>query len=258
MLTLNIPESGDAPLFEAILEPTVTAVDKLVKNKDMGEGEINTFRGRKNKIAVGVPYYENLISRLVEENKEIPHEIKQMMANNDFHFVALSCSFLPDRDCKFVWASFGVDLRTRSKYGEPYEEKPTVYDMAPSEVLSEIKYSRKVNFSPEGKLSLGVVNMGMRVIDIETEKEFIIHEPQIFAYGIGRSKVAWHFRTTKEKGIWGNKGGLLLIVKAQKNSKIKGRFLLGAEVGFNIGKWIPIPLSKREDKVVDDEYDLSE
>ena len=180
-----------------------------------------------------------------------------MMANNDFHFVALSCSFLPDKDCKFIWASFGVDLHTTSEYGEPYEEKPIVHDMVPSEVLSEIKYSRKVNFSPEGKLSLGVVNMGVRVIDIETEKELIIHEPQIFAYGIGRSKVAWHFQTTEEKGIWGNKRGLLLIVGAPKNSKIKGRFLLGAEVEFNIGKCIPISLSKRKDKVVDDEYDLS-
>jgi len=70
--------------------------------------------------------------------------------------------------------------------------------------------------------------------------------------------VSWDFKSTKEKGIWGNKRDLLLIVRAPKNSKVKARFLLGAKVEINIGKLIKVPLTKRQDEVVDAEYGLSE
>lgn len=256
MLKLHIPQLGDETLFEATLEPTATALDKLMQTKDMGEGEINTFRGKKNKVAIGVPYYENLISRLVDENEAIPHEIKLMSDHYDFHFVVLSCSFLPDKDCRFVWARFGVELSARSKSGEP-REKPIAYDMFPEELLSEMKYMREVNFTPELKIKLGVLNTGIKLIDVKTRKELIVYEPQIIAYGIRRSSVSWDFKSTKEKGIWGNKKDLLLIVRAPKHSKIKGRFLLGAEVEVNIGKLIKIPLTKRQDQVVNAEYKLS-
>lgn len=256
MLKLSIPQVGAETLFETTLEPTASAVDKLVKRKDMGEGEINTVLGKKNKVAVGMPYYENLISRLVEENEEIPREIKQMIDDYDFHFVSLSCSFLPDNECRFVWARFGVELSARSKTGELLVEKPIAYDMFPDEVLSEIRYKREVNFGPELKFNLGVINAGTGHEVLKSE-EFVVYEPQIFAFGIRRSSVAWDFKSTKEKGIWGNKRDLLLIVKTLKNSKVKGRFLLGAEVEYNIGRWIPIPLSKRKDDIVDAEYDLS-
>ena len=49
---------------------------------------------------------------------------------------------------------------------------------------------------------------------------------------------------------------LFLVVRAPKNSKIKGRFLLGAEIEFNVGKWLRIALSRRKDKTVDTTYDF--
>lgn len=262
MFRLSIPQLGDEALFEATLESTASAVDKLVTRKDMGEGEINTVLGKKNKVAVGVPYYENLISRLIEEKEEIPHEIKQMIDDYDFHFVSLSCSFLPDSKCRFIWARFGVELGASAKTkvsGELLMEKPITYDMFPDEVLSKIKYKREINFGPELKFNLGVVNADMKLITVKTQKELVIYEPQIFAYGIRRPNVAWDFKSTEEKGIWGNKRDLLLIVRAPKNSKVKGRFLLGAEVevSIGIGKWIRMPLTKRKDDVVNAEYDLS-
>jgi hypothetical protein len=86
----------------------------------------------------------------------------------------------------------------------------------------------------------------------------IVYEPEIFASGIRRSNPAWDFRSTEEKGIWGNKSNLLLIIQAPKDSCIKGRFLLGAEVAYNIGKWVKIPLAKKEDEAVNIEYSLSD
>ncbi len=70
MLKYYIPHPSTKILFETTLEPTTPAVDKLVNRKDMGEGEITMVQGKKNKVAIGVPYYENLISRLIEEMKK--------------------------------------------------------------------------------------------------------------------------------------------------------------------------------------------
>lgn len=257
MLKLPIPQLGDETLFEATLEPTASAVDKMMKSKDMDEGEIIEVRGKKNTVAVGARYYENLISRFVEQKEEIPHEIKGMMADYDFYFVNLSCSFLPDRDCRFVWVRFAVELSARLKSGEPQEEKPIVWDMFPDEVNSEIKYRRESNIAPGLKFNFGVVNADMKLINVKTQKELIVYEPQITAYDINTSKPKWDFESTEEKEMRGNKKDLLLIVKAPKNSKVKGRFSFNAEIECKIAKWIPIPLTVRKDKVVDAEYDLS-
>ncbi len=258
MLKLSIPQTSDKTLFEATLEPLDHTIEKLSKSMDMGEGEINAIFGRKNKVAVGVPYYENLVSRLVEEKQEIPHEIRQMMDDHDFHFVSLSCSFRPDNRCRFIWARFGVELNAVSKEsGELLEERPIAYDMFPDEVLSETKCKKDTNFSPKLKFDFGAIKTEIEPIEVSTEKEFLIYEAQIFAFGIKRPSVAWDFKSTAEKGVWGNKRDLLLIVKTPKGSTVKGSFLLGAEVEVNVGKWIRIPLSKRKDDVVDAEYDLS-
>ena len=258
MLKLPIPQLGDETLFEATLEPTASAVDKMIKSEDMGEGEIIEVRGKTNKVAVGARYYENLISRFSEQKEEIPHEIKEMMADYDFHFVNLSCSFLPDRDCGFVWVRFGVELSARSKSGEPQEEKPIVWDMIPDEVNSEIKYKRESIITPKLKFNFGAVNADMKLIDVKTQKELIVYKPQITAYGINTSKPIWDFESTMGKEMRGNKKDLLLIVKAPKNSKVSGRFSFNAEIECKIAKWIPIPLTVRKGKIVDAEYDLSE
>ncbi len=255
MFKISIPQLEDKVLFTASLEPATLVIDKLAKRKDMGEGEIKAVLGKKNKVAIGMPYYENLISRLIEEKEKIPYEIKQMMADYDFHYISLACSFLPDTDCRFQWARFGVELSAISKSGEKIQDKPIAYDMFPQEVSSEIKCRKEVNFKPELKLSLDIMDTDMKYASSESH-DFILYEPQIIAYGIRRPSVAWDFKSVKERGIWGNKN-LLLIVRTPKNSKIKGRFLLGAEIEFNIGKWIRIALAKRKDDAVDVEYYLS-
>jgi len=143
----------------------------------VGEGEISILFGRKNKIAVGIPYYENLISRLIGEDKEVPREIRGMADEYDFHFVSLSCSFLPDDRCRFIWARFAVELSARARdSAELLEEKPIGYDMFPDEVVSEIKYRREARLGPELKFDLGVVNAGVNWTDVE-QKELIVYEP---------------------------------------------------------------------------------
>lgn len=258
MIKLSIPEESGKVLFETTLEPSGSVVDKLLKKEEIGVAEIENIRGRINKVAVGEPYYENLILRLTEEKKEIPYEFKQMMDDYDFHFVSLCCSFLPDSRCKFVWARFGVELNAVSEETSMIlKERPIAYDMSPDEVLSSIMYKKDISLSPELKLGLAAVETDMKVGKIDTHKEFIIYEPQIFAFGLRGPSIAWEFKSTSEKGIWGNKRNLLLVVRTPKKSRIKGRFIFGAEVEVNVGKLIRIAYRKKKDKIIDAEYNLS-
>jgi hypothetical protein len=56
--------------------------------------------------------------------------------------VDLNCSFLPDHDCKFEWARFGVELSAFSKAEKQASIKPIAWSMSPEDILSEIKVKR--------------------------------------------------------------------------------------------------------------------
>jgi len=253
MINFIIPESKDAILLETSLVPAIVGS----KQETKGSSVISTFKKQSNKAAVGVPYFEELISRLIETGQKIPHEVEIMSRNYDFHFVSLSCSFLPDKACKFTWARFEVELYARSESGSKCREVPIAYSMFPDEILSEISFERKINFGADLQLSKGLFKVGMGLKDHDTKSIYIVYEPQIFAFGINTSKVAWDFQATKEKSIWGNKKDLFLIIKSPKGSRVTGRFSLSAEVGFFLGKMVRVPLKKKEDHIIETEYDLS-
>jgi len=254
MLQSIIPEPSEV-LFETTLEPPSPAIDKLRKESSPDEGEIRTLRGKKNKVAVGLPYYENLTSRLQNLKEEIPYEIKKQTDNYDFHYVRLTCSFLPDNDCRFEWARFGVDLKLKGKAS--VQTKPICWDISPSEIFSTIKYKRNINFTPDLKFKIIPEVLDAEIKGgIDESKEYVVYEPQITSFGLNRSNVIWEFRNTKERGIIGNKS-LLLVIKAPKGIKVNGRFLIGAEVSSKLSKWFPYPVKNSDDKVVNVEYALS-
>ena len=102
---------------------------------------------------------------------------------------------------------------------------------------------------------MSVWKVGGKLGSRTTKQSFIAYEQQIYASGFRRPEMAWHFKATEEKGIWGDKKDLLAIVRAPKDNKLKGKFILGAEVKL---KNRLIPLSRRRnDRIVDEEYDLS-
>jgi hypothetical protein len=253
VLKLGIPES-EGTLFETILEPSAPEVERLRSDEGVDEGQINLLRNKINKLAVGRPYFRNLISEYRDENQELSHEIKDMINNYDFHYIRLSCTFIPDNDCRFDWARFGVELSSESKSQEPLSIKPIAHDLSPHEVFSEIHYRKESEITADLKLKFVDVGIGGKTGET---KEYIIYEPEIIGSGINRSTVVWDFKKTKEKGLWGDKI-LILIIKAPKNNKVKGRFLFGGEVSSHLFNWIPIPVSKRKDDVINKEYDLSD
>lgn len=255
MYKFHIPWISDKVLFEAVLEPSENIGEASGEGENKSEGHIRLFWGGNNRVAVGEPYYEDLISILKRQKQEIPHEIQKSLDFYDFHFVSLSCSFLPDNRCRFVWARFGVELRaTFKETNESLKKRPIAYDMFPDEVTTTIKYSRDIHISPKIKFDIGVIKTDLQMGEGSNQKEFLFYEPQVIAFGIGRPTVVWQFQSTMGRGVWGNKRDLILIVKTPKNSKVKGRFFIGAEVEAN---GIRIPFAKRKDDIVDVEYDLT-
>ena len=151
MLNISIPYSENI-LFETELEQRSEIENKILP-KDFGEGEIRTLLGKRNKVSIGVPYSENLVSRFLLKGENIPHEIEQMIKDGyDFHFVSLWCSFLPDTNCKFRWARFGVELNPQK-----IKNRPIVYDIFPDEVSSEIKCKNEGSLTPQLKFNSQVV-----------------------------------------------------------------------------------------------------
>jgi hypothetical protein len=84
-----------------------------------------------------------------------------------------------------------------------------------------------------------------------------IYQPKITAYGLNTSKVAWDFKSTQEKDVLGDKE-VQLVVQTPKGTKVRGKFLLGAEVSSFASKWHRVPAPIRNDEAVLAQYDLSE
>ena len=253
-----IPPVSNRVLFEATLEPNDYETKMLSKDLGLSEAQIGDAHGKQVKVAVGEPYYQNLTSEFNEKKEEIPSDVSSQLSDFDFHFVSLSCSFRPDPDCRINWARFGVELSATSKTGDLLEKKPIAWYILPKEILSQTVYQREAHFAPGIGFTLGPIKIDPKLVDVSKREEFVVYEPEIFSFGLRRSGVSWDFKRTKSKEILGDKSDLFLLIRVPKNSKIKGRFLLGAEVECNIGKWVKITLAKKEDKAVEVEYPLSD
>ena len=248
MTTLIIPETSEV-LFEATLE-TEQNDNGLTKGDDTSEGFIKPFLSRQNKVAIGLPFYENLMLK-IKDKEMLSHEIKQKIETHDFHFLSLSCSFLPDSECQFTWARFEVELSA-----SPSSEKPIVWDIYPAEVITEIKQTTGIAVNPDFSFKLYNTEASAKLFTINNQREFIVYEPQIFSFGYRRTNVAWDFNSTAAKGIWGDKRDLFLIVMVPKNNQLKGRFKVSANVKKHLTSF-KLSVSKREDDVVNKLYKLS-
>lgn len=249
MLINTFSETG-SPLFHAVFVPNLS--DNTKKGLQKSDAEIINMLGRKNRVAVGKPDCSNFNRIFATEKQTIPQAFKELSCNYDFYLLDLSCSFLPDPDCEFVWARFGVELNAYAD-GKRLKEKPIAYDMYPDEVFNEITIKNEMAFSSNFKINPSILNIeeGLKITD---SKEYAHYEPEITAFGIRTSNVAWDFKATSRKYINGNIRKLMIIVQTQKNSNIKGRFLIGAEIKTNN---IFVPL-KRIDDLINTEYTFSE
>ncbi|HKI07197.1 MAG TPA: hypothetical protein VKA09_02270 [Nitrososphaeraceae archaeon] len=262
MYQVTIPESKNI-ILESVFELNATVESKLRKDFGTSEGMIESFKNKKNRVAISQPYLENLISSMQDKGEEISHGMRRLIDKYDFHFVALNCVFQPEIDCKFEWARVGLDLSAvNSKTRKPVSvsSPPITYSLFPENVLSEIKVKRGFGVTPELKFKILEEPLSLEAGmsgHVDKSEEYILYEPEITSYGLNTSKVAWDFKSTKERSVLGDRK-LHLVIQTPKDTKVKGKFLLGAEVSSSVSKWLPIPVSKRKHNAVEAHYDLSE
>jgi hypothetical protein len=248
MKSMIIP-STDEVLFETTLEPEKQETE-LTKGADDSEAILELFSGRKNTVAVGLPYYENITS-MVRVEQNISPELEELINTHDFHFVSLSCSFLPDKDCNFTWARFAVELQAM-----PASESPIAWDLFPTEISTQIKESSSITVSPHLSFSLNSLKADATLFTVSNQRERFVYEPQIFSFGFRRSNVAWDFRGTTGKPIFGDRRNLLIIAMTPHESQLKGRFRLSAQVELDRLPF-KLLLTKRANEIINQSYNLS-
>lgn len=250
MTNIRVPNNATESLFMAELRATASATRDLKVTRGIGEGEIKLILGKRNRVAIGVPHCEDLVARFRREKTETPTDIEDLLPRYDFRAVFLSCSFLPDPGCRFVWARLGVELHSQpTRPGLRIAEPPIVHDMFPDEVTVERKYKRSSILSPKLR-TLGVGS-------VKEEREFVVYRPQIFAFGLGTPNPAWDFQSTKERGIWGNMRDLLLVIRTRKGTKVKAKFIIAAEVELCLLGWLRVPVvTRRDDEAANAHYAL--
>jgi hypothetical protein len=246
----SFPIEQPQRIISVDMEPAIKSADKSTKDIFVGEASMDILN-MKNRVAIGIPHYENLSSRFREKGEKFSYSIEHMLKDYDFHLVSLSCTFSPDINSRFDWVRFGVQLLTEPK--EDAKVKPIVHHLFPSEIVQPLKCKRLINVDSELTLRPDISEKQT----IEEMTEYIVYQPMITSFGLGSSTVAWDFNKVDDKGLYGDRV-LLLIIRVQKNAKVKGRFLLGAEVSSSLSKkWIRIPFRRRTDALIDQTYDLS-
>lgn len=231
MEKIVIPESSDIWL-EAELEASEVEVG-ITKGSGALEGDLTLLGGKHNRIAIGRPYFQ----KLNPKSKHTTPDVKKLMEANDFHLLSLSCSFLPDIDCKFTWAQLGIRLEASDNQGTTLAEKPIAWNLFPVEVTSPVNYTDGLSISPELSFKVGELGVDGKLFSVTSEKKWISYQPQLFSFGYRTSNIAWQFRETQKKDVRGDVRDLLVIILAPQESRIKGEFKLSAEVNFRGAIW---------------------
>jgi hypothetical protein len=222
-LKLNPPDK-DKVLFDVEFGLSEVALDR--QRKLRSAGEIKTLLGKKNRLSIGEPEVWNLVELFEEKGSQISAEVKLMLNDYDFYQVRFACTFMPDENCKFVWARFGVKLSTVGAEEESESKLPVAYDMFPREIFKEVKVKRNFSIGPNFKYKDFIQFDAVA----EDEEEFIRYQPEIISYRLLQHDPCWDFRKSKAKDFIIGAKELLMILKAPKGRKVEAKFELAAEV----------------------------
>jgi hypothetical protein len=237
MLELRLsPPDKDKVLFDVEFGLSEVALNEQKKHRSAGE--IKTLLGKKNRLSIGEPEVWNLVELFEEKGSQISAEVKLMLNDYDFYQVRFACTFMPDENCKFVWARFGVKFSAVGAEEESESKLPVAYDMFPRDVYEEVKVKRDFSIGPNFKYK-DFIQVG---ISGGSAQEFIRYEPEIISYGLLQADPCWDFQISKAKNFIIGSKELLMILKAPKGRKVEAKFDLSAEVHTFLGILPMIPV----------------
>jgi hypothetical protein len=146
----------------------------------------------------------------VYESTDLPLAIRTKLAEAEFRFVRLSCSFRPPRDdVRIEWARFTVQLLTDGD-----GRQPIAFDLHPMEVTREARRNVKVTLSPTIKFREVEVGLG----SVEFGFEYPELQPVITGSGAGESVPSWDYEAQPGLRLQGSKW-MHLLVRAPKDMR---------------------------------------
>lgn len=224
------------------------------QRKVSSAGEISTLLGKKNRLSVGIPETWNLIDLFKEKGVDIPAEVELLLDEYDFYQVRFVCTFKPDKNCKFVWARFGLKLFSIDEEKGNENKFPVAHDIFPKEVYEEVKVRRNFSIGPNFQYK----DFAQVGISSRSEQEFIRYEPEIISYGLLQPDPCWDFKKSRARDFIIGDKELFMILKAPKGMDVEVKFEFGAEVHTFLGllPMIPIRIYKGE-SLVEGRYMIS-
>jgi hypothetical protein len=164
----------------------------------------------------------------------------------DFWSVRLAVSLVPDRGCRFTFARLTVILEATGPDGDV--DPPLAVDLFPREVGQSRSYKRSYGITPSLKLAFAEA-----AAKVSVDSETLRYEPNLVAAGLLTDRPSWTL-TNRSPGINGV-SELFLLAKARKQTSLRARFGVGAEVRTALG---PVPLRRyANDELLDRAWPLT-
>jgi hypothetical protein len=172
------------------------------------------FRGM---IRVGQPVVFDACAYAEASGVALDAGARLLAASNRFALVRLPISIRPRERASVRFLA--VECVLNSEGGTA-----VCWSMAPERVEQEITASSGAKITPE--LKVGVVTLGG---EGSAEREFIVYQPNVLAFGIGETDPAWEFTPSKGRKLHGVQI-LHLLVSAPKTVSCNGTVAIRADV----------------------------
>jgi hypothetical protein len=222
MLDLHAASTHPRTLVEVDLQPS-----EEVHHKGMvAGGAIQSFQGKRNVVQLGVDDAVPVLSKW-SPNEPLDEQIEAQRERWDFASVRLSCSFLPDRGCRFVWARMVAELTAP---GRADAGPPVAFDLFPRGIEERQTFKRSYKVTPNLKLAFAELGA-----NAGSEQEVIRYEPRLAVAGLLTDTPTWDFYSLDSAGLVGSRE-LFLLIKMPKGSVVEAKFVLAAEVETLLGR----------------------
>ena len=185
----------DIAWTDLVLQPEVLRGDSLDEPLD-------------NLIQLGNPFVLDAVE-FYKKSKQADAAMKLLYKGSDFYYVRFPLSFRPTDKLTLNLVSVEIALQG--------EENAEAWSMQPQKIEQEIKVETDAKI--DSKLGISPIELSGA---IGSSKEYIIYQPVIEAFNLGRNDPAWEFRPAKGRSLSGIQI-LHLVIRQNKNSTSMGK-----------------------------------
>lgn len=158
-----------------------------------------------------------------------------LVGESDFYYVRLPLSFRPVEDVQLTLVSVALTLQGAGNGAE-------AWSMEPQKVLDEVKVGLEAKVDAGLKFAPAELSSS-----IGSSEEYIVYQPVIEAFNLGRPDPAWEFRPTKSRPLSGSQVLHLIIRQPRRTASQCQVTITGdAEDGRNFFSFLWRPVRPAE------------